>query len=110
MKKQLQYLLLTLLAGIFWVATSTKAVAQCPMCKAAVESNYGTENNPLADGLNTGILYLFILPYASIMLIGFIWYRGYRRKKKSQLEEEMAAEESQKLPNGLNPENTERDA
>lgn len=45
------------------------AQAQCPMCKAAVESEHGQAPNETAKGLNTGIMMLFVLPYATITLI-----------------------------------------
>jgi len=50
-------------------------VAQCPMCRMAAESNLdngGTE----ARGLNTGILYLFSMPYLIAGVLGFIWWRN----------------------------------
>ena len=39
--------------------------AQCAMCKAVVESG----NESVAEGLNTGIVYLMIFPY---LLVGRI--------------------------------------
>jgi hypothetical protein len=65
------------------------ASGQCPMCKAAVTSgsNYGAKESNLVSGLNTGILYLFVLPYASIMLIGFVVVVNYRRRKRQEARE-----------------------
>jgi hypothetical protein len=63
--------------------------AQCPMCKAAVTSgsNYGAKGNQIVAGLNTGILYLFVLPYASLMLIGVVVVVHYRRKQREDAKE-----------------------
>ena len=50
-------------------------LAQCPMCRMAAESNLdngGTEGR----GLNTGILYLFSMPYLIAGVIGFIWWKN----------------------------------
>jgi len=50
-------------------------LAQCPMCRMAAESNLdagGTEGR----GLNTGILYLFSMPYLIAGVLGFIWWRN----------------------------------
>ena len=56
-------------------------MAQCPMCKAAVETGKNDGVSPMAEGLNTGILYLFTLPYLLLGLLGFILYRNYKSKK-----------------------------
>lgn len=63
--------------------------AQCPMCKAAVTtgSNYGANESKLVAGLNTGIMYLFVLPYASLMLIGVVVVVNYRRKRRAEARE-----------------------
>lgn len=55
--------------------------AQCPMCRAAAETNLaqgGTEGK----GLNKGILYMLTLPYLLIGTIGFLWWKN----KKEQSE------------------------
>lgn len=54
---------------------------QCPMCRAAAETNLaqgGTEGK----GLNKGILYMLTIPYLLISTIGFIYWRN--KKKESQ--------------------------
>jgi hypothetical protein len=59
------------------------AQAQCPMCKAAVTtgSNYGAKESKLVAGLNSGIMFLFALPYASLMLVGVVLVYNYRKNK-----------------------------
>lgn len=85
------------------VMVPLEAAAQCPMCKAAVESNtgYGESGSWLASMLNTGILYLFALPYLALMGVGFLWYRGYKRRQREEALEEMTTIESVTgLPSG----------
>lgn len=59
------------------------------MCKAAVTtgSNYGAKDNKLVAGLNTGILYMFVLPYASLMLIGVVVLVAYKRHRREHAQE-----------------------
>lgn len=49
--------------------------AQCAMCRASVESNISNGGIGLAEGLNRGILYLMLAPYALLVAIGYAWYR-----------------------------------
>lgn len=55
--------------------------AQCPMCKAAIESNkMGSDGKSYAGkGINNGILYLLAMPY---VLIGTLWFLRYKQSKK----------------------------
>jgi hypothetical protein len=82
-------LLVALLLVLGLMVVPQVASAQCPMCKAAVTSgsNYGAKESNLVSGLNTGILYLFVLPYASIMLIGFVVVVNYRKRKREEARE-----------------------
>ena len=57
---------------------SLDANAQCPMCKASVESGMEGEDAK-GKGLNDGILYLLATPYLAIAVVGTAWY--YKRKK-----------------------------
>lgn len=53
--------------------------AQCPMCRAAAETNLaagGTEGK----GLNKGILYMLTLPYLLISTIGFLWWKNKKEE------------------------------
>ena len=61
------------------------AWAQCPMCKAGVESNARTSDSPLAATLNNGILFLLALPFLGILIIGGVWYYKKRKLNASQL-------------------------
>ncbi|WP_106793849.1 hypothetical protein [Aquimarina sp. Aq78] len=51
--------------------------AQCAMCRAVLENEEGQET---AKGINNGIVYLMVVPY---ILIGVVGYFIYRNKRKS---------------------------
>lgn len=63
----------------------TDVQAQCPMCRMSAESNLkngGTDGR----GLNTGILYMLVMPYILVGSIGYWWWRN-RKKQASELAE-----------------------
>lgn len=66
---------------IFSVITMGQSIAQCAMCRATVENNLNTGETSVGAGLNYGILYLFMAPYLLAMVIGYIWYRNYKKQK-----------------------------
>ena len=53
--------------------------AQCPMCKASVESNL-KNGGSTGKGLNNGIMYLLAAPYLAMAGIGFLWYKKFKKK------------------------------
>jgi hypothetical protein len=53
--------------------------AQCAMCTTAVESN-NKSGSTTTKGLNNGIVYLLAAPYLAVAVVGFVWYKKYRRK------------------------------
>ena len=55
--------------------------AQCAMCKASAEAGNSNGNMQSAT-LNYGIIYLLVMPYLAFCVIGYLWYRNYKRKKK----------------------------
>ena len=59
--------------------TSLNVSAQCAMCTMNAESSVKNGNTE-GKGLNTGILYLLAAPYLAVAIVGFIWYKNYRRK------------------------------
>jgi hypothetical protein len=73
--KKVFFSLLAFFSGI------VHALAQCPMCKTAVESNLKNDGASVGLGLNDGILYLLAAPYFLVLVVGLIWYRNYRIKK-----------------------------
>ena len=77
---------LVLVLGLTLV-TATDGYSQCAMCRATVESNVGTGSkepeNEVGSGLNTGILYLMVIPYILIGTVGFLWYKSNKKKNAS---------------------------
>lgn len=51
--------------------------AQCAMCKTTIVNNVSNGELALAEGLNFGIIYLFVTPYLAILTIGGIWFYKY---------------------------------
>lgn len=56
---------------------SFPANAQCAMCRAALE---GDSNTAQAEAVNDGIVYLMIVPYLLVGVIGFAVYKMYSKK------------------------------
>ncbi len=61
--------------------------AQCAMCKATLESNAQNDKSKIGAGLNTGILYLMIIPYMILGTLGYLWYKNSRKPKTSSSNE-----------------------
>ncbi len=66
LKKIVFFLSLVVLTTI-----SFNASAQCPMCKAAVESSIKSGQSNAGKGLNNGILYLLAAPYLFVGALGY---------------------------------------
>jgi hypothetical protein len=73
-KSQTVILLFFLLFFIFDLS------AQCPMCKASLESAKENGTN-VGNTLNGGILYLLALPYSIATVFGVILYRNNKQRK-----------------------------
>jgi hypothetical protein len=54
--------------------------AQCAMCKAIAETSQQSGSS-IADGLNSGIVYLMFFPYLLMGVVGYALYK--QRKAKS---------------------------
>ncbi|CAN5153438.1 hypothetical protein BH09BAC1_BH09BAC1_13130 [soil metagenome] len=78
MKRYLPYIITLVLLMVIMLMPET-AVAQCPMCKASVESSM-KEGSRVAIGLNKGILYLLLMPYFLYGTIFLVWWRKTRRR------------------------------
>ena len=68
-------ILLALIVGCFF----TEIMAQCPMCKASVESSQRSGGKSVGMGLNVGILLLLSSVYIIVITVGIFWYRNYKR-------------------------------
>lgn len=64
---------------LFSVFFSLTANAQCAMCRAALA---GDSNVKKAEAVNNGIVYLMVIPYLLVAVIGVLIYRMYQSKKK----------------------------
>lgn len=58
------------------------AFAQCAMCRSTLENNFSNGDPGIAAGINTGILYLLALPYLTMMIIGYLWYKTTQNAAK----------------------------
>ncbi|QSB26728.1 hypothetical protein [Flavobacterium sp. CLA17] len=64
---------------LFSIFFSLSANAQCAMCRAALA---GDSNIKKAEAVNDGIVYLMVIPYLLVGVIGILIYRMYQSKKK----------------------------
>ena len=53
--------------------------AQCAMCRTQLENNVSNGNPGIAAGINTGILYLLVMPYIAIITLGYFWYKSSKK-------------------------------
>lgn len=87
MKKSIGlFVRLVTLVWIFVIINAVDIMAQCAMCRASVESNVNADGIGFAAKLNTGILYLFVMPYLIAVVIGFLWYKKSREHRRQQEE------------------------
>lgn len=73
MKKILLILTLFLLAAFI----STETNAQCSICTKTVQQM----GNKAAEGFNSGIIYLMLVPYAAIGIVGYKWWKSNHEKE-----------------------------
>jgi hypothetical protein len=60
------------------------AFSQCAMC-TEVADEASKNGSSAGDGINKGVLYLFLSPYLIVGTIGFIWWRS-RRKAQQEMQ------------------------
>ena len=65
---------------LLWV--SLDLIAQCAMCRATLENNVSNGQAGIASGINFGILYMFIMPYLIVVVLGFLWYKKSRSNQR----------------------------
>ena len=65
---------LALLTLIITVISNLNVLAQCAMCKAVTKSDLDTGGN-ISNGINSGILYLMLIPYLILMIGGYFFFR-----------------------------------
>lgn len=64
---------------LFSLFFSLASNAQCAMCRASLA---GDSNVKKAEAVNDGIVYLMVIPYLLVAVIGFLIYKMYQSKKK----------------------------
>jgi len=85
MKRVLTVSIVFILTSLY----SAALFAQCAMCRASVESNISEDGVNFAAKLNTGILYLFVMPYLLAMVIGYFWWKKSREQRRLIEESEL---------------------
>jgi hypothetical protein len=66
------------LFSLFFIFYSLPSQAQCAMCRASLESEGNTIK---AQAVNDGIVYLMVIPYVLVGIVGLVVYRMYTKKK-----------------------------
>lgn len=74
----ISYKQLVLLFSLLFI--NVVAFSQCAMCKAVVETDLAN-GGTVAKGINNGILYLMAFPYLLLMVVGYFFYKQYKKKK-----------------------------
>lgn len=59
----------------FTFSGSVDATAQCAMCKAVAENAQGDEGYGIANGLNSGIIFLMGIPYILLATLLIVFFR-----------------------------------
>lgn len=80
-KNKIQKSSVKLQSLILWICVfliGISANAQCAMCRAALS---GDSNTKKAEAVNDGIVYLMVIPYLLVVIIGYLIYRMYKKKK-----------------------------
>ncbi|MCU0339767.1 MAG: hypothetical protein MUE30_07770 [Spirosomaceae bacterium] len=81
---------------VFSILTMGVSVAQCAMCKGAVQTNMSTGRNVIGNGINEGIAYLFAFPYLIVGIIGYLWYRTSKKNLEQRLAVQARVREAMK--------------
>jgi hypothetical protein len=70
-----KFFMIFFVAMIFSLAFANPDYAQCSICAKSVEQ-MGTKP---AQGFNSGIIYLMVIPYLTIGVIGYKWWKNNGR-------------------------------
>ena len=82
MKHLIQKILL--IVGMLLLAIPQELAAQCAMCRATVENSVST-GGKIGAGLNTGILYLMVMPYLIFVGIAYFWYQQSKKNHAKKI-------------------------
>ena len=65
------------IAVIVFISCIQSVAAQCSMCRAVLETG---ANAKTAEQLNDGIVYLMVIPYLLVAVVGYIVYTKVYKK------------------------------
>lgn len=82
MKRKL--FIVVFLSVVLTISISHEALSQCAMCRMQLENNVSNGDPGVAAGINVGILYLLAMPYLSIFVIGYFWYKNSRKNESTK--------------------------
>lgn len=71
-----------LLLCFVMLGASAPVLAQCAMCSTQLENNFTNGTPGIASGMNIGIMYLLIMPYLGIFILGYFWYKTSKNGRK----------------------------
>lgn len=60
---------------VLFLLMGVDSTAQCAMCKAVAENAQGESGFGIANGLNSGILYIMAIPYVLLAILFLGFYR-----------------------------------
>ena len=55
-----------------------------------------TGRNVIGNGLNAGIIYLFVFPYLAVAIVGYLWYRNSRKLRTQRIAVQTRVREAMK--------------
>lgn len=84
-------LLTSLCTLVLMLSVPVVSTAQCAMCRTQLENNVSNGTPGIAAGINTGILYLLSMPYLSILVIGYFWYKSSKKNANTRLQKGVTA-------------------
>lgn len=67
--------------GICFLFFGISSYAQCAMCRAALGGDANTEK---AQAVNDGIVYLMVIPYLLVAIIGYFIYKMKKNKSNAK--------------------------
>jgi hypothetical protein len=59
-----------------------EVMAQCAMCRSTLENNFSNGNPGIGAGINSGILYLLVIPYLAVLCLGYFWYKASKHGRE----------------------------
>jgi hypothetical protein len=63
------------LTALLLIVAGYRVAAQCAMCKATAESATENIDKGIGEGLNSGIVYLMLIPYVLLATLGLVFFR-----------------------------------